>query len=151
MLPRDTVWRYTRLLTTPSCTCTVVATIWCQPLCNLSAACWKSATGCHPIDSIRVLSWHCGPQQRRSGARSDIVVYLNYLAMVKNVLVSPVISWHHCLTLPYPTTLPWTSKWLLLFRPHKKALIDIAIELSVYSGQPVMRECWYVVLQCGRG
>ena len=34
-----------------SCICTVVTTIWHQPLCDLSAAPWKSATGCYPIDS----------------------------------------------------------------------------------------------------
>ena len=34
---------------------------------------------------------------------------------------------HHCLTLLYYDTLLWTSKWLLLFRPRKKSLIDIDI------------------------
>jgi len=38
-----------------------------------------------------------------------------------------VISRHHCSTLPYPTTLTETPKWLLLFRPHKTLTLTLTL------------------------
>jgi len=50
----------------------------------------------------------------------------------KNILVSPVISWHHCLTLSYPTTLPWTSIYSYCYLGHvKNKLIDVGSKYRI--------------------
>ena len=59
-----------------------------------------------------------------AGASSEDLANRNETPVPGSDSYALMFLFERFVTLPYPTTLSWTSKWLLLFRHHVKKHID---------------------------